>query len=58
MPPAVFEPAVPGGDRPQTLALARSATGKGRDSIPEPSSPQLVALPTELSRIEISATNH
>ena len=27
MPPAVVEPATPGSDRPQTLALHRSATG-------------------------------
>ena len=30
MPPAGFEPAVPASDRPQTLALDRSATGIGR----------------------------
>jgi hypothetical protein len=29
MPPAEFEPAIPAGDRPQTLALDRSATGIG-----------------------------
>ena len=32
MPPAGFEPATEGGDRPQTFALDRSATGNGRDS--------------------------
>ena len=31
MPPAGFEPAIPTGDRPQTLALDRSATGIGCD---------------------------
>ena len=29
MPPAGFEPAIPVGDRPQTRALDRSATGIG-----------------------------
>jgi hypothetical protein len=29
MPPAGFEAAIPAGDRPQTLALDRSATGIG-----------------------------
>ena len=29
MPPAEFEPATPVSDRPQTLALDRSATGIG-----------------------------
>jgi hypothetical protein len=29
MPSAVFEPAIPASDRPQTLALDRSATGIG-----------------------------
>jgi hypothetical protein len=29
MPPAGFKPAIPAGDRPQTLALDRSATGIG-----------------------------
>ena len=29
MPPAGFEPAIPAGERPQTLALDRSATGIG-----------------------------
>ena len=32
MPPAGFEPATPGSDRPQTLALDRSATGIGASS--------------------------
>ena len=32
MPPAGFEPAIPGSDRPQTLALDRSATGIGDSS--------------------------
>ena len=30
MPPAVFEPATPASDRPQTLALDSSATGIGK----------------------------
>ena len=30
MPPAGFEPAMPAGDRPQTHALDRSATGIGK----------------------------
>jgi hypothetical protein len=30
MPSARFEPAIPAGDRPQTLALDRSATGIGK----------------------------
>ena len=29
MPPAGFEPATPASDRPQTIALDRSATGIG-----------------------------
>ena len=29
MPPAGFEPATPAGERPQTYALDRSATGIG-----------------------------
>jgi hypothetical protein len=29
MPPAEFEPANPGSERPQTLSLDRSATGIG-----------------------------
>jgi hypothetical protein len=29
MPPAVFEPSIPAGERPQTHALDRSATGIG-----------------------------
>ena len=29
MPPAGFEPLIPAGDRPQILALDRSATGIG-----------------------------
>ena len=29
MPPAGFEPAIPAGERPPTLALDRSATGIG-----------------------------
>jgi hypothetical protein len=29
MPPAGFEPVIPAGDRPQTLALDRSVTGTG-----------------------------
>jgi hypothetical protein len=29
MPPAGFEPPIPAGNRPQTLALDRSATGIG-----------------------------
>ena len=31
MPPAGFEPAIPASDRPQTLALDRSATGIDSD---------------------------
>ena len=31
MPLAGFEPAIPAGDRPQTLALDRSATGIGHN---------------------------
>jgi hypothetical protein len=31
MPPAGFKPPIPAGDRPQTLALDRSATGIGRE---------------------------
>ena len=30
MPPAGFEPAIPASERPQTYALDRAATGKGR----------------------------
>ena len=37
--PAGFESASPASDRPQTLALDRSATDIGKDSIPGPSSP-------------------
>ena len=29
MPPAIFEPAIPASDRPQTYALDRAATGIG-----------------------------
>jgi hypothetical protein len=29
MPPAGFEPAIPAGERPQTYALDRAATGIG-----------------------------
>jgi len=29
MPPAVFEPTISAGDRPQTYALDRAATGTG-----------------------------
>ena len=47
--PAGFEPVTPASDRPQTLALDRSATGTGK-SIPGPFSPYPVAIPTELSR--------
>ena len=50
MSPAGFKPATPASHRPQTLALDRSATGIGRDSIAGPSSPQPVAIPTDLSR--------
>jgi hypothetical protein len=32
MPSMGFEPAIPAGDRPQTLALDRSATGQYKDS--------------------------
>ena len=39
IPPAGFEPATPASDRPQTLALDRSATGIARDWILGPSSP-------------------
>ena len=31
MPPAGFEPSIPVGDRPQTHALDRSATGIGKN---------------------------
>jgi hypothetical protein len=39
LPPAGFEPAIPAGNRPQTLVLDRSATGIG----PDPRVVQLVA---------------
>ena len=50
MSPVGFEPATPASDRPQILALDLSATEIGKDSIPGPSSPWRVAIPTELSR--------
>ena len=31
MPPVGFEPKIPGGERPQTYALDRVATGKGTE---------------------------
>ena len=30
MPPVAFEPTIPAGERPQTYALDRAATGTGR----------------------------
>ena len=53
-PPAGFEPATRESDQPWTLAVERSATGicgkyrLNRNSIPGPSSPYRVAIPTEL----------
>ena len=35
MPPAGFEPAIPAGERPQTYALDRTATGIGRIRSPD-----------------------
>ena len=35
MPPAGFEPVIPAGDRPHTLALDRSATRIGNQNIHE-----------------------
>jgi hypothetical protein len=51
MTPSEFELEIPASDQPQTLALDRSATAIGRDWIPGPSSPWLVAIPTELSSL-------
>ena len=50
MPPAGFEHAIPASERLQTLALDRSTNRSGRDSTPGPSSPQGVAIPSELCR--------
>jgi hypothetical protein len=46
MPAAVFEPATAASKQPQTYALDRAVTGIGRDSIPGPSIPLLVAILT------------
>ena len=50
MPPEGFEPAIPASDWLPTLALDHSAAGIG-NSMPGPSSPQRVVVPTELSRL-------
>ena len=43
MPPVGFEPTISGGERPQTYALDRAATGTGiNDSIPSNRSPHLI----------------
>ena len=36
MPPAGFEPTISAGERPQTFALDRAATGTGYESSPKP----------------------
>jgi hypothetical protein len=55
--PVEFEFTIPASKQPQTYALYCTATGIGSDSIPGPSNPQRVAIPTELSYDIISTSS-